>query len=210
VPKTSPPDLSLFIDILHKLEAIGIPYVIIGGFAATMYGITRATYDIDIVVEMTDAHIEALAEAYPLPRYYADPYQMRNAIRIKSIFNIIDTERGEKADLFPIEMDERYRPALIHRVRQVADMPGQVPLEVWAARPEDVIVGKLLAWAELATPRHASDMYEMMVTHYLEDVAEPFDEAYIDQQAEKLDERIALFWQEIKTAALTQAQNLRG
>jgi hypothetical protein len=210
VPKTSPPDLSLFIDILHKLEAIGIPYVIIGGFAATMYGITRATYDIDIVVEMTEAHIEALAEAYPLPRYYADPYQMRNAIRIKSIFNIIDTERGEKADLFPIEMDERYRPALIHRVRQVADMPGQPPLTVWTARPEDVIVGKLLAWAELATSRHASDIYEMMVTHYLENDGEPFDEAYIDQQAQNLGDEVAQFWQDIKRAAYTQAQTLLG
>jgi hypothetical protein len=30
VPNKSDPDLSLFLDILHKLEAIGIPYVIIG------------------------------------------------------------------------------------------------------------------------------------------------------------------------------------
>ena len=43
------PDLSLFLDILHTLEAIDAPYMIIGAFAATVYGITRVTYDLDIV-----------------------------------------------------------------------------------------------------------------------------------------------------------------
>jgi len=31
------PDLSLFVDILHTLEEIGVPYVIIGAFAGTVY-----------------------------------------------------------------------------------------------------------------------------------------------------------------------------
>ena len=47
--KHRPSDLSLFVDILHTLEAIDAPYVIIGAFAATVYGITRATYDIDFI-----------------------------------------------------------------------------------------------------------------------------------------------------------------
>jgi hypothetical protein len=81
VPNTSGPDLSLFLDIVHKLEALGIPYVIIGDFAATIYGITRATYDIDIIVDLTDEHIQALSAAYPLPRFYADPHQMRRAMQ---------------------------------------------------------------------------------------------------------------------------------
>ena len=81
MPSTSRPDLSLFLDILLKLEALDIPYVIIGGFAATMYGITRATYDIDMIVDMGEEHIQALADAYPLPRYYADQQQMRGPSR---------------------------------------------------------------------------------------------------------------------------------
>ena len=77
MPEERPPDLSLFLDILQTLEAIGTPYMIIGAFAATVYGITRVTYDIDIVVELSEEHIEALAAAYPPPRYYANPVQMR-------------------------------------------------------------------------------------------------------------------------------------
>jgi len=37
---------------------------------------SAALYDIDIVVDLNDTRIEALAAAYPLPRYYTDPYQM--------------------------------------------------------------------------------------------------------------------------------------
>lgn len=43
MPSEDKPDLSLFFDILRTLERIGAPYMIIGGFAATMYGITRTT-----------------------------------------------------------------------------------------------------------------------------------------------------------------------
>jgi len=53
VPKASDADLSLFLDIVQKLEVNGIPYVIISGFAATLYGITRATYDIDCRISLT-------------------------------------------------------------------------------------------------------------------------------------------------------------
>jgi hypothetical protein len=54
------PDLSLFLDILQTLEAIGAPYMIIGAFAGNVYGITRTTYDIDIVVDLSEEHIQAM------------------------------------------------------------------------------------------------------------------------------------------------------
>ena len=47
MPSNEKPDLNLFLDILRTLEGIGAPYMIIGGFVATMYGSVRTTYDID-------------------------------------------------------------------------------------------------------------------------------------------------------------------
>ncbi len=210
MPKTSDPDLSLFLDILRQLEILEIPYVIIGGFAAALYGITRATYDIDILVDLNAAHIQALSEAYPLPRYYADPYQMRRAMDMGSSFNIIDTDRGEKADLFPITLDKRYRPAFEHRLRQRVELPGHIPFEVWVARPEDVILGKLMAWSELQSRRHESDIYEMMVMHYLGSAeGRSFDEAYVDSQAARLGQTTTTLWQTLKAAARAEADRLR-
>jgi hypothetical protein len=208
VPNERPPDLSLFLDVLHTLEAIGAPYMVIGAFAATVYGVTRVTYDIDMVVDLDEEHIEALAAAYPPPRYYADPVQMRDSIRLGILFNIIDTSRGEKADLVPLTMASRYRQAFQRRVRQTVEVPGSEPFEIWCARPEDVIVGKLMAWAEGRSRKHETDIYEMMVFHYLS--ADPeqsaaFDEAYVDGQARTLGADVVALWESIKDAARRQA-----
>jgi hypothetical protein len=42
-------------------------------------------------------------------------------------------------------MDERYQPALTNRVRQIVALSGMESFAVWATRPEDVIIGKLMA-----------------------------------------------------------------
>ena len=111
---------------------------------------------------MAEEHIEELAEAYPLPRYYADPYQKKNATKIGSSFNIIDTARGEKADLFPLSMDSRYRPAFENRVRRAVDLRDIEPFSVWTAWPQDVIIGKLMARNEGCSERHLSDIFEII------------------------------------------------
>ncbi len=202
------PDLSLFLDILQTLESIGAPYMVIGAFAAAVYGVTRATYDIDIVVELDEEHIQALAAAYPPPRYYADPVQMRNSIRMGIMFNIIDTNRGEKADLVPLTMDSRYRQALQRRVRQTVEVLSVDPLEVWCARLEDVIIGKLMAWDEGRSRKHETDIYQMMVFTYLEldpMISAGFDQDYVDAQAGMLSEDVIKLWQAIKNAACREA-----
>lgn len=208
MPKARTPDLSLFLDILQTLESIGAPYMIIGAFAATVYGITRTTYDIDIVVELSEEHIAALAAAYPPPRYYADPEQMRESIELGIMFNIIDTSRGEKADLVPLTMASRYRQAFQRRARQTVQVSGTEPFETWCARPEDVIVGKLMAWAEGRSRRHETDIYEMMVFHYLDidpALSPEFDEPYVDAQARMLGEDVIALWNAIKQTARQEA-----
>jgi hypothetical protein len=199
-----PADLSLFVDILHTLEVIEAPYMIIGAFAATVYGITRVTYDIDIVVDLDERHIEALAVAYPLPRYYADLVQMRDSIQLGIMFNIVDTERGEKADLVPLTMASLYRRAFLRRVRQRVDVPSAQPFEVWCARPEDVILGKLMAWGEGRSRKHETDIREMMVYHYLgidPEQSAAFDESYVDAEALRMGADIAALWEAIKASA---------
>ena len=200
--KTPSPGLNLFLDILIKLEELDIPYVVIGGFAATMYGITRATFDIDIVVNMDEGDMYRLADAYPSPRYYADPEQMRKATQMGDSFNIIDSTLGAKADLFPLTMDLRYEPAFINRVRQRIDIPERGVVEVWAARPEDVIIGKLMAWEEGRSSRHTSDIYEMMLSYYLGGISElTFDETYVTGRAREISEETASLWLLIQEAA---------
>jgi hypothetical protein len=131
MPNERTPDLRLFFDILQTLDRINAPYMIIGAFAAAIYGNTRTTYDIDIVVSLNEQQILALAATYPPPRYYADPEQMRNSIRLGISFNIIDGKMGDKADLSPLTRESRYRWAFQNRVRQTIDLPDGTPFEAW-------------------------------------------------------------------------------
>ena len=206
------PDLRLFFNILQTLDRINAPYMIIGGFAAAIYGNNRTTYDIDIVVNLKEHHIQALAAAYPAPRYCADPEQMRNSIRLGISFNIIDGKLGDKVDLSPLTRDSRYRAAFQRRVRQTIDLPDGTPFDAWCARPEDVIVGKLMAWEEGRSNKHEIDIYGMMLAHYMRvllGAGAPFDEGYVSAQAKRIGDDVFEFWSAINEAARQEVQRHR-
>ena len=173
--------------------------MIIGAFAGTMFGITRMTHDIDIVVDLQETHILALAAQYPLPRYYADPYQMRNAHEIGSKFNIIDTEEGERADLLPITAVPRYQIAFAHRIRHPLELNQNQYLSVWSARPEDIILGKLMAWEEGRARRHETDIFEILVAH--KQTSElSLNEDYVNQQAQLIGYDAFRLWRNIQAS----------
>ena len=145
------PELSFYGKVLRALDEINAAYVILGAFAARIYGSTRNTHDIDMIVALEEKQIQALVRKFPLPRYYADPEMMRNLMRMKIMFNLIDTNEGDKVDLIPIGMNAHNRAAMQRRLRlPYEDLNGE-RLEAWVARPDDVMIGKLLAWSQLHT-----------------------------------------------------------
>jgi hypothetical protein len=133
---------------------------------------------------------------------------MRDSIRQGIMFNIIDTAAGRKVDIVPLSMDPRYRRAFERRVRKTVNAPGQAPLETWLARPEDVIAGKLIAWAEGHSYKHEEDIHAMLVFIYLDadpDLSRSFDEADVDAQASTFGPEVNLLWDQLKRAARFEA-----
>lgn len=207
------PDYSFYRHIIDSLEQITAPYMLIGGFVAAALGSTRTTFDIDIVVDLDENHIERLVERYPLPRYCADPHHIRECIRRNTMFNLIDTEQGQKADLVPVGMNPRYREALARRVRlSFEDVDGS-QFEAWAARPEDVIIGKLLAWDEGRSFRHELDIRSILLFLYAEldpDLTAGFDEITVDRAAAQMGPAAAHLWETLKAAAELELKARRG
>ncbi len=194
-------DFSLYLNIIATLERLDIRYVIIGAFAGSSYGVTRMTYDIDIVVDLKDDQIDRLAESYPSPRYYADPYQMRDSIAHGMMFNIIDSSTAKKVDLIPITMQPSYRFALENRVRREAPIFVKGPIDTWIARPEDVIVGKLMAWDEGRSFKHETDIHDILTAVKLGDdheMSAKFDLIYIDRWSRRLSEDVTALWEQLK------------
>lgn len=201
---------NLYLDVLITLEQIGAPYMVIGAFAAIIYGVQRNTHDIDVIVDLTEQHVQALAAAYPPPRYYADAEQMRDSIRHGTLFNIIDTARGDKADLVPLRSDPQGRSAFRRRVRQPLELPDGQLLEIWCAQPEDVIIGKLTAWTEGGSRKHESDILQMLIYQALESPQQPLDRQAIAAQAARLGEATLRLWHTLERKAAEEVAKHGG
>lgn len=71
----------------------------------------------------------------------------------------------------------------------------------WFARPEDVIVGKLMAWKEGRSFKHEADIRDILTAIKLEDDPElsaSFDPAYIGRWASQLGHDVEQFWQNLQ------------
>jgi hypothetical protein len=189
--------LSFYIEVVCALEEIEAPYMIVGAFAASAYGLTRSTHDIDILVDLRWRDCDALAARFPPPRYYADPEQMRNSMQLGMMFNIIDTALGIKADLVPITREPEYRAAFTHRRRCTLVDASGAQFEAWCARPEDVIVGKLMAWQEGRSAKHPSDIRTVLVFMLSGLAGEPFDVDYVTRRVLRIGPETAALWQQL-------------
>lgn len=193
--------LAFYFDIVRALEDIGAPYMLIGAFAGSGLGISRATFDIDMVVDLKEPHFEALASRFPPPRYYADPEQMRSSTHWGMMFNIIDTTEGVKADLVPITGRLAYQEAFAHRVRRSFRDEHGVEFDAWCARLEDIIIGKLLAWQQGQSGKHPSDIREMLVFSFSGFGEDDLDLDYVAARVARLEPETRSLWYELLARA---------
>jgi hypothetical protein len=202
--------IGFYIDIVRALDEIDAPYMIVGAFAASTYGLRRATFDVDILVDLKEPHYAALATRFPPPRYYADPLQMRDSTRLGIMFNIIDTEQGAKADLVPLSREPEYRRAFTRRIRRTfADETGK-QFRAWCARPEDVIIGKLKAWNEGHSAKHPADIREMLAFALGGLGDEPIDLDDITSQAIRVGGSVPDLWAQLQKQAIADTQARSG
>ncbi len=155
--------VSFYVQIVKALDEIDAPYMIVGAFGGYPFGITRVTFDIDILVDLREQDFDALSQKFPLPRYYADPEMMRNSTQLGIMFNVIDTNEGIKADLVPLKREPDYQVAFKRRIRRNFVDPTGNRFTAWVAQPTDIIIGKLEAWNEGRSDKHPKDIYAMLV-----------------------------------------------
>jgi hypothetical protein len=147
---------------VKALDEIGAAYMIVGAFGGTIYGITRATHDIDIIVDLREKDYQALSNKFPLPRYYADPEMIKNSVEMGIMFNIIDSSEGIKADLVPLKREPDYQIAFDRRIRETFTGENEESFDAWVAQPTDIIIGKLQAWNEGRSNKHPDDIFAIL------------------------------------------------
>lgn len=126
--------------VVSRLESAGIPYMMTGSMAMSIYTVPRMTRDVDFVIECTPGDASRIAELF-MGDCYVDESSVRRAAREHSVFNVIHNEWITKAD-FIVRKDEEYRKVEFDR-RQSVDIGG---VNVFVVRPEDLILSKL-SWS---------------------------------------------------------------
>lgn len=189
--------ISFYVQIVRALDEIGASYMIVGAFGGYPFGITRVTFDIDILVDLREQDFDALSERFPLPRYYADPEMMRNSTQMGIMFNIIDTNEGIKADLVPLKREPDYEIAFERRVRRNFVDPAGNAFSAWVAQPTDIIIGKLTAWDEGRSDKHPKDIYAMLAFDLSGSSDLSIDYETVAQEAKRLGRETLDMWNQV-------------
>ncbi len=198
--------IKFYASIVRALDEIGAPYMIVGAFAGLSFGITRTTFDIDILVDLREQDFEALSAKFPLPRYYADPEMMRNSTQMGIMFNIIDTGEGIKADLVPLKREPEYRVAFDRRIRRKFS-DGETEFDAWCARPEDIIIGKLQAWNEGQSSKHPADIKSILLFVLSEEHDLPFDLDIVSSSTSRISPDAFKLWNDLVAQVKKEIQS---
>jgi hypothetical protein len=154
---------AFFTYVIEVLEGLGIPYMVVGGFAAILYGEPRLTIDVDIVVDMKPEHVTPFVSAFPIPDFYASEEGIRDSLQRRYPFNVIQPTTGAKVDLVPLPRDRFTRLAFQRRQRMTYDEAGRSATFITR---EDIIVAKLVAHRETGSDKHLRDARGVLVTQW--------------------------------------------
>jgi len=134
----------LLIKVLDLLHENQIDYMITGSLVSSLQGEPRATHDVDILVNITHTVIPALIKAFMPPDFYISELAIEEAIKYKSMFNLLDTTEGDKVD-FWILTDELFDQSRFARRCEEKILGYSMKI----SSPEDTILMKL-RWAKLS------------------------------------------------------------
>ncbi len=175
------------------LGAARVPYMVAGSFASTAHGTPRATQDLDIVIDPPDpSALDALLEGLPPTDYFVDVDAARDAMRRRTMFNVIDNATGWKVDL--IVRKNRAFSREEFRRRQPLAMLG---VSVFVASPEDTIVAKL----EWSLQAGGSERQRRDVAGILEMMSGKLDTEYVARWVADLG--LAEEWDAVKSGVRT-------
>ncbi len=132
--------IEVTLKVTNVLERLGIPYVIGGSLASTLYGMVRTTQDSDIITEMRLEHVKPfIAELQD--EFFMDEEMISESIRHNSSFNIIHRNSIFKVDVFIPPQRPFQQSQLARAQRETFHLESEISANF--ATAEDTILSKL-------------------------------------------------------------------
>lgn len=159
------------------LEKESIQYRIVGSMASIIYGESRMTNDVDILVNLPLEQAEALCREFPPPEYYVSLEAVRQAIKSRHQFNIIYIDTGFKIDMMLPSQTEFSQLDITLGQRHIQE---GVYNAMFAA-PENVMLKKLQYFKEGGSEKHLRDIAGVMNIQ-----GDKIDQDYLNKWAAEL------------------------
>lgn len=150
------------IDLLEvvggHLDRLGCARFTTGSIASMLYGEPRFTNDVDMVVRISAQQVCAMAGSFSGDDWYFSLDAATEAVRMRSMFNILHVPSGLNADLI-VSADDAFDRARYQRIRSIEMPSGR--LEPFAS-PEDVMLKKLVYFKGGKSEKHLRDIRTMI------------------------------------------------
>jgi hypothetical protein len=165
-------ELDVLRDVSERLTSGGIRFMVTGSVAMGYYAEPRMTRDIDLVVALTESHVDAVVRLFEQD-YYVDEQAVARAIARSSVFNIIHTEKVVKVDFIVLKR-EAYQQEEFARRRLIT----MAEFQTWIVTREDLILSKMCRAKDSRSEMQLRDVRNLLAGNY--------DEAYVRSQAQAL------------------------
>lgn len=162
--------------VIDALEREGVVYMLVGSIASTIYGEPRFTQDVDLVLQLEEAVVPSLCDAFAPPEFYVSEPALLDCARRGGQANVIHPSSGNKADLIP-PPDNHWGKSQLGRRRDIEIAPG---VHGFVASPEDVVLGKLWYHSLGGSEKHLRDVAGVIKSNA------DFDRAYVDSWVQRL------------------------
>jgi hypothetical protein len=144
--------MDFFENIINFFNKEEIPYMLTGSMAMSIYTVGRTTIDFDFVVNLKYDDVSKVV-AHFRDGFYCDEDAIADALRRKTMFNIIDHQTSYKAD-FIILKDDQYEQVKFTRRAKVPVLGT----EAYVIAGEDLLISKLMWIQQLQSGRQMEDL----------------------------------------------------
>jgi len=142
--------------VCNQLEEHEIKYMVSGSVALNIYTIPRMTRDIDIVIELSENKIDEFTSLFP--NAYYDVNTIKEELKRKGMFNVIDYSTGFKID-FIIQKDTEYHNLAFQRRKRVKEFNT----ELWVIDLNDLIIAKIIWIQQYQGERQIFDIENLLL-----------------------------------------------
>ncbi|MCB0106282.1 MAG: hypothetical protein KDE53_10245 [Caldilineaceae bacterium] len=132
-----------FAAVLDALNALEIPYMIVGSYASNYWGRPRMTHDADLVVELNASQATDPAQRLA-DEFHAPDFVIQEAAERGNHFNAIHLDTSFKIDFWLRKQTDYEEICFSRRV-----LGTMFERKVWLTSAEDIILSKLL-WYKMS------------------------------------------------------------